>query len=122
MKIQTTVEDVITSFPHPILPIVQGDPEYHTIHAILKLLQANARSINTHPGGGGSLGHMGLIVSVTVYAVDTADTAETADMSWQDPPNPGRGKTLVEGAKSHQINAVQHQWEEDYNTFKPFAM
>jgi hypothetical protein len=57
-----TVEDVIASFPHPVLPTVQGEPDYQTIHAIRKSLQANLRAIDTHLGGG-TLGHMGLIVS-----------------------------------------------------------
>jgi hypothetical protein len=46
-----TVEDVIASFPHPLLPTVQGEPDNQTIHAIRKLLQANDRAINTHLGG-----------------------------------------------------------------------
>jgi hypothetical protein len=46
------VEDVITRFPHPILPTVQGDPDYQTIHAIWKLLKANARAIETNLGRG----------------------------------------------------------------------
>jgi hypothetical protein len=58
------VEDVISSFPHPILPKVQGELDYQTIHAIRKLLQENARAIDTHLGGG-ALGHLGLIVSDT---------------------------------------------------------
>jgi hypothetical protein len=57
-----TVEDVIASFPPPILPTVQGEPDYQTIHAVWKLLQANARAIHTHLGGG-ALGHLGVIVS-----------------------------------------------------------
>jgi hypothetical protein len=57
-----TVEDIVASFPHPILPKVQGEPHYKTIHAIRKLLQANAREIDTHFGGG-ALGNLGIIVS-----------------------------------------------------------
>jgi hypothetical protein len=57
-----TVEDIIASFPHHLLPTVQGDPDYQTIHSIRKLLQANARAIYTHLGGG-ALGHLGIIVS-----------------------------------------------------------
>jgi hypothetical protein len=63
-----TVEDVIASFPHPILPTVQGEPDYQTIHAIRKLLQANARVIYTHLGGG-ALVNLGLIISDTSYAM-----------------------------------------------------
>jgi hypothetical protein len=63
-----TVEDVFASFTHPILPTVQGEPDYQTIHAIRKLLQANARAINTHLGGGSS-GHLDLIFSDAAYAI-----------------------------------------------------
>jgi hypothetical protein len=57
-----TVEDVIASFTHLILPTVQGEPDYQTIHAIRKVLQENARALDTHLVGG-ALGHLGLIVS-----------------------------------------------------------
>jgi phage gp36-like protein len=64
----STVEDVIARFPHTILPTVQGEPDYQTIHVIQKLLQANARAIDTHLGGG-ALGHLDIIVSEAAYAV-----------------------------------------------------
>jgi phage gp36-like protein len=57
-----TIEDVIASFHHPVLPKVQGEPDYQTIHATRKYLQANSRVIDTHLGGG-TLGHLGLIIS-----------------------------------------------------------
>jgi hypothetical protein len=63
-----TVEDVIVSFPHPILPTFQGEPDCQTIHAIRKSLQANSRAIDTHLGVG-TLGHLGLIVSDASYAM-----------------------------------------------------
>jgi hypothetical protein len=63
----STVEDVIASFPHPILPTVQGEPDYHTINFIRKLLRANARSIESHLGDG-ALGHLSIIVSIATYA------------------------------------------------------
>jgi hypothetical protein len=63
-----TVEDVIGSFPHPVLPTVQGEPDYQTIHSIRKSLQANSRAIDIHLGGG-TLGHLGLIVSDASYAM-----------------------------------------------------
>jgi phage gp36-like protein len=63
-----TVEDVIASFPHPILPTVQGEPDYQTICAIRKSLQENSRAIDTHLGGG-TMGHLGIIVSDASYAM-----------------------------------------------------
>jgi hypothetical protein len=46
----STVKDVLASFPHPILPSVEGEPDYQTIHTTIKYLQANARAIDTHLG------------------------------------------------------------------------
>jgi hypothetical protein len=68
-----TAEDAIVNFPNPILPTVQGEPYYQTIHAIRKSLQANARAIDTHLGGG-TLGHLGLIVSDASYAMIAPET------------------------------------------------
>jgi hypothetical protein len=63
-----TIEDFMTSFPRPLLPTVQGEPYYQTIHATRKCLQANSRAIGTHLGGG-TLGHLGLIISDASYAM-----------------------------------------------------
>jgi hypothetical protein len=68
-----TVEDVIASFPIPILPTVQGEPDYQTNHAIRKSLQENSRAIDTHLGGG-TLVHLGLIVSDASYAMIAPET------------------------------------------------
>jgi hypothetical protein len=46
----TIVENVVASFHHPILPTVQGKPDYQTTHAVQNLLQANAWEIYTHLG------------------------------------------------------------------------
>jgi hypothetical protein len=63
-----TVEYVIASFPHPVLPTVQGKPDYQTIHARRKSLQANLRAIDTHLGCS-TLENLGLIVSDASYAM-----------------------------------------------------
>jgi hypothetical protein len=34
----STVEEVMASFPHTILPPVEGDPDYQTINATRKCL------------------------------------------------------------------------------------
>jgi hypothetical protein len=64
----STMEDVMASFPHPVLPTFQGDPDYQTIHTTIKFLQAKSRAIDTHLGGG-TLGHLGLIISDASYAM-----------------------------------------------------
>jgi hypothetical protein len=62
------VKNDIAGFPHPILPTVQGEPDYHAIRAIQKLLWDNARAIDTHAWGG-DLGHLCIIVSVVAYTI-----------------------------------------------------
>jgi hypothetical protein len=59
--VHSTVEDAIASFPHHILHTLQGEPDYHTIRSIRKLLRTNARSIESHMGGG--------VLSVTLVLV-----------------------------------------------------
>jgi hypothetical protein len=59
-----TAEDVISCCPHPVLPSVTGKPDYHTLHEIRK---TNARYIDTHLGGGGACGHLGVIISYAAY-------------------------------------------------------
>jgi hypothetical protein len=56
----------MASFPHPVLTTVQGEPDYQTNHATRRFLQANSRVIDTHLGGG-TLGHLGLIISDAAY-------------------------------------------------------
>jgi hypothetical protein len=73
----STVEDVMASFPHPILPTVEGEPDYQSIHATRKFLQANSRAIDTHLGGC-TLGHLGLIISDAVYSNIAPPTAGEA--------------------------------------------
>jgi hypothetical protein len=110
----STVEEVLASFPHPILPTVEGDPDYQTIHAIRKFLQANSRAIDTHLGGG-TLGHLGLIVSDAVYSNIAPPTSE-APTFWVTPNAPGRAPATKDGT-SAQLSAARHVWEEDVQTY-----
>jgi hypothetical protein len=101
-----TVEYVISFFPHPFLPSVTGEPGYHTLHEIRKMLRANARSIDTHLGGG-AFGHLGVIFSDAAYEMISTLNA------WENPEFPGRAPTTIEGAgTSSQISAAKHRWEE----------
>jgi hypothetical protein len=117
----STVEDVIASFQHPILPTVQGEPDYQTIHAIRKLLQANSREIDTHLGGGtlGHLGHLGLIVSDASYAM-IAPATDAGPTLWVRPTSPGRAPGNTDGI-SAQISAARHIWEEEVQTYRTYT-
>jgi hypothetical protein len=105
----------MASFPHPVLPTVQGDPDYQTIHATRKFLQANSRAIDTHLGGG-TLGHLGLIILDASYAM-IAPTTAAGPTLWTSPQAPGRAPANTDGT-SAQISASRHIWEEDVQTYR----
>jgi hypothetical protein len=111
----TTVEDVMASFPRPVLPTVQGEPDYQTIHATRKFLQANSRAIDTHLGGG-TLGHLGLVISDSSYAMISPTTAADPTL-WTSPQAPGRAPANTDGTAAH-ISAARHIWEEDVQTYR----
>jgi hypothetical protein len=113
----STVEDVMASFPHPILPTVEGEPEYQTIHATRKFLQANSRAMNTHLGGG-TLGHLDLIISDASYSNIAPPTAEAPTL-WVTPNAPGRAQATSDGTAA-QISAARHVWEEDVQTYRTY--
>jgi hypothetical protein len=114
----STVEDVMASFPHPILRTVEGEPDYQTIHATRKFLQANSRDIDTHLGGG-TLGHLGLIIPDASYAMIAPPTAEEPTF-WVTPNAPGRAPATTDGTAA-QISAARHLWEEDVQTYRTYT-
>jgi hypothetical protein len=99
----------MASFPHPILPTVEG------VHATRKFLQANSRAIDTHLGGG-TLGHLGLIISDASYAMIAPPTAEEPTL-WVTPNAPERAPATTDGTAA-QISAARHIWEEDVQTYR----
>jgi hypothetical protein len=111
----STVEDVMARFPQPVLQTVQGEPDYQTIHATRRLLQANSQAIDTHLGGG-KLGHLGLIISDASYAMIAPATSDEPTL-WITPQAPGRLAAATDGA-SAQISAARHNWEEDVQTYR----
>jgi hypothetical protein len=111
----SAVEDVMASFPHPVLPTVQGEPDYQKIHATRKFLQAHSRAIDTHLGGG-TLGHLGLIISDAAYAMIAPKTAAGPTL-WTSPQAPGRAPANTDGTAAH-ISAARHIWEEDVQTYR----
>jgi hypothetical protein len=113
-----TVENSMTSFPHPVLPTVQGEPDYQTIHATRKFLQANSRAIETHLGGG-TLGQLGLIISDASYAMIYPKT-DSGPTLWTTPPAPGRAPANMDGTAA-QISAARHIWEEDIQTYRTYT-
>jgi hypothetical protein len=113
-----TVENVMAGFPHPVLPTLQGEPDYQTIHATRKFLQANSRAIKTHLGGG-TLGNLGLIISDASYAM-IAPATSAGPTLWTTPPAPGRTPANTDGTAA-RISADRHIWEEDVQTYRTYT-
>jgi hypothetical protein len=111
----SNVEDVMASFPRPVLPTVQGEPDYQTIHATRKFLQANSQAIGTYLGGG-TLGHLGLIILDAAYAI-IAPTTNNEPTLWVTPNAPGRAPATPDGTAA-QISTARHIWEEDVQTYR----
>jgi hypothetical protein len=110
-----TVEEVMASFPHTVPPTVQGEPDYQTIHATRKFLQANSRAIDTHLGGG-ALGHLGLIILDASYDMISPATADEPTL-WIPPQAPGRAPATSDGTAA-KLSAARHIWEEDVQTYR----
>jgi hypothetical protein len=109
---------IIESFPHLVLPTVKSKPDYQTIHATRKSLQANSRAIDTHLGGG-TLGHLGLIISDASYAM-IAPTTDSVPTLWISPQAPGRDSHNTDGTAA-QISAARHIWEQDVQTYRTYT-
>jgi hypothetical protein len=105
----------MASFTHPVLPTVQGEPDYQTIHATRKVLQANSRAIDTHLGGG-KLGHLGLIISDAPYVM-IAPTTDAGPTLWTNSQAPGRAPANTDGTAA-QISAARNTLEEDVQTYR----
>jgi hypothetical protein len=108
----------MASFPHPILPQEEGEPDYQTINATRKFLQVDSRAIGTHLGGG-TLGHLGLIISDVSYSNIAPPTAD-APTFWETPNSPGRAPAKTDGTAS-KISAARHIWEEDVQTYQTYT-
>jgi hypothetical protein len=83
----TSVEAFIESFPHPIIPPIEGLPTYESITDVTRLLNTNAASVHSELGGG-QLGHLALTISPAIYATLSA-------IPFVEPANPGPVPILV---------------------------
>jgi hypothetical protein len=113
----STVEDVLASSPHPTIPTVEGETDYHTIHATIKFLQANSQAINTHLVEG-TLGHLGLIILDVSYSKNAHPPA-IAHTLWETPNAPGRAPATTDGTAA-EISASRHVWGEDVQAYRTY--
>jgi hypothetical protein len=111
----SSVEDVLASFPRPIVQKVEGEPDYQTIHATRKFLEASSQSIDTHLCGV-TLGHVGLIISDAAYSKIYPPTNGEPTV-WETPSAHGQAPATTYGMVA-QLSAACHIWEEDVRTYQ----
>ncbi len=93
-----------TCFQHKLLTKIHGAPTHETLQNVSTELKANAGSVPSTLGGGQN-GHLGLLLSATIYAT-LANTAP-----WATPGNPGVFAPPVAGT-GPQIEAAREVWRE----------
>jgi hypothetical protein len=108
----------MASFLNPIFPPVEGEMDHQTINATRKFLQANSRAINTQLGGG-TLGHLGLVISDAAYSNIAPPTVD-APTFWETPNSPWRAPATTHRTAA-QISAARHVWEEDVQTYRTYT-
>jgi hypothetical protein len=69
--------------------------------------------------GGGTLGHLGLIVLDASYATVSPET-DAGPTLWVSPPSPGRDPANTDGTAA-QTSAARHIWEEEVQTYRTYT-
>jgi hypothetical protein len=69
--------------------------------------------------GGGTLEHLGLIISDASFAM-IAPTTEAGPTIWKTPQAPGRASANTDGTAA-QTSTARHIWEEDVQTYQTYT-
>jgi hypothetical protein len=62
----STLDELISGFPHSSLPNVTGEPTFEDLEVIRRLLNTNAMSVVSYEGGG-CHGHLGMFMTNEEY-------------------------------------------------------
>ena len=101
-----------THFTHSVLTKIHGKPVYDTLRLLADEVKANAAAVPTTLGGG-SYGHLGLVLSAARYA------ALPLSAPWVTPVNPGNF-TSPAGATGPQIEAARDMYRQRLRTYELF--
>ena len=93
-----SVDKLVESFENPSIPPIEGEPMYATLHAMHGLLNSNVASFITNLGCG-TIGHLCLTLSPTVYA--TLLTTRVVP-----PSNTGATPVIPEGATGPEAASI----------------
>jgi hypothetical protein len=85
----STLDELISGFPHSSLPRVTGEPTFEDLKVIRRLLNTNAMSVLSYIGGGRH-GHLGIIMTNEEYFATAANVFTV-------PNSPGAPAEVVTG-------------------------
>ena len=108
-----TVEAIKEGFPYLTIPKQTGEPNYESIHAVHKLIKANAASIPSEFGGGRH-GLLCLVLSPTVYQHVTGH-------AFVRPVNPGTTPTIPPRATGEATRRLEREHKERLQTFREMS-
>ncbi len=73
-----SIDRIIAKFAIKNIPKIDGKPDYANLNEMIQALYANTATLSTTLGGG-SHGHVGLIMKPTLYTTLTATEWENPD-------------------------------------------
>ena len=95
-----SVDKLVKSFENPNIPPIDGEPTYATLCAMHELLNSNAASVTTNLGCG-TLGHLCLTLSPTIYT--TLLTTRVVPSL-----NPGTTPVIPAGATGPEAASIRY--------------
>ena len=103
MSTSTNIDYIDTYFQIPVLTKIHGEPTYHTLKILKNELKANASSVQSNLGGG-SHGHLGLVLTRAEYAL-------IAIAPYINPPHPGQ-LNIAPGTANHEAERLTREHRE----------
>ena len=100
-----SVDDIVSKFPIKTLPIITSEPNYESINKMVQTLYGNAASLSTTLGGG-QHGHIGLIMTPTLYATLT-------ETPYNEPNDPGVLPFIPPGSTAAARELINLQYKEE---------
>jgi hypothetical protein len=108
----STPDELIAGFPHSSLPKVTVDPTFEDLKVIRRLLNTNAMSVASYEGGG-SHGHLGIIMNNEEYFA-------IADDVFPVPANPGPWAAVVAGMTAAVIAEMTRLHREATQVYRTY--
>ena len=103
------MENIVAKFPHKILPSINDEPDYETIHQMFQCLYGNAASLPTRRAGG-QHGHIGLIMNANLYATLSAEAYTIPPVPGATPAFPANtsAATIDNRLRAYAITCADH--------------